>query len=69
MPLSIIPGMDFAAWRNVRGSFAIDALIALALLMLVVLGLTALVILLGGSSDPSAAMAANAETGMLILPP
>ena len=68
MPLSIIPGMDFAARHNVRDSFAIDALIALALLVLVVLGLIALVMLLGGA-DPSAAMAANAETGMLILPP
>jgi hypothetical protein len=68
MPLSIMRTMDLAARHDVRGSFAIDALIALALLVLVLLGLTALVMLLGGS-DPTAAMAANAETGMLILPP
>jgi Flp pilus assembly protein TadG len=66
--LSIIPGMNFARARSERGSFAVDALIALILVLLVVFAMIALVALLG-SADPSAAVAAAADGGMLILPP
>jgi hypothetical protein len=69
--LSINPRTYFAAWHGghgAHGSFAVDALIALTLLALVVFALIALVALLG-SGDPSAAMAAAGDGGMLILPP
>src|ERR1700680_1588943 len=66
--LSINPRMYFAASQSGHGSFAVDALIALAFVLVVVFAMIALIALLG-SSDPSAAVAAAAAGGMLILPP
>ena len=66
--LSINPRMYFAASQSGHGSFAVDALIALALVLVVVFAMIALIALLG-SADPSAAVAAAADGGMLILPP
>ena len=65
--LSLTHRNYFASWKHAP-SFAVDALIALALLMLVVFGPIALIALLG-SADPSTAAAAAADGGMLILPP
>ena len=66
--LSIAPIAHFAARHDVHGSFAIDALIALALLVVIVFAMIAFMALLG-SADPSAAAPAAANGGMLILPP
>ena len=70
--LSISPRMYFAAWRSGHRSFALDALIALALVVVVIFAMIALIALLG-SADPSSALAAaadaDADGGMLILPP
>jgi succinate dehydrogenase hydrophobic anchor subunit len=66
--LSITPRMHFARRRSGPGNFAVDALIALILVLLVVFAMIALVALFG-SADPSAAVAAAADGGMLILPP
>jgi hypothetical protein len=66
--LSITPRMHFPASQSGHGSFAVDALIALALVLVVVFAMIALIALLG-SADPSTAVAAAADGGMLILPP
>jgi hypothetical protein len=66
--LSITPGMYFAAWRNGHGSFVVDALIAFVLVILPLFAMIVVMALLG-SADPSAAVAAAADGGMLILPP
>jgi hypothetical protein len=62
------PRMHFARRRSVPGKFSLVALIALIRGILVVFAMIALVALFG-SADPSAAVAAAADGGMLILPP
>jgi hypothetical protein len=66
--LSITPRMYFAAWQSGHQSFAVDALIALTLVLVVVFAMIALIALLG-SADPGTAAAAAADGGKLILPP
>jgi hypothetical protein len=60
--------MHFAARRSGHRGFAVDALIALILFVLIVFALVAPLALLG-SADPNPALAAAHEGGMLILPP
>jgi hypothetical protein len=66
--LSIGPGTYFTAWQSGRGSFALDALIALALPVLIACAMIALIALFDGG-EPNMAAAAIADGRMLILPP
>jgi hypothetical protein len=66
--LSITPRMYFAHWQSGHRSFAVDALMALTL-VLVMFAMIALIALLG-SAEPGTAAANVADgAGMLILPP
>lgn|GEM_PF-6486640 len=67
--LSITPRMYFAHWQSGHRSFALDALMALALVLAVIFAMIALIALLG-SAEPGAAAARTVDgVGMLILPP
>jgi hypothetical protein len=66
--LSIGPGTYLTAWQSGRRSFVLDALIALALLVLIACAMIALVALFGGG-EPNMAAAAIADGRVLILPP
>jgi hypothetical protein len=66
--LSIGPGTYFTTWQSGRRSFVLDALIALALLVLIACAMIALIALFG-STEPNMASAAAADGRMLILPP
>jgi hypothetical protein len=65
---SMTPKTYAAAGQHVQGRFALDALIAAALLMLVAC-LPILLIAVAGSADPSAAASAVDGGRMLALPP
>jgi len=61
--------MYFAHWQSGHRSFALDALMALALVLAVIFAMIALIALLG-SAEPGAAAARTVDgVGMLILPP
>ena len=67
--LSISPGMYFAHWQSGHRSFAVDALMALALVLLVIFAMIVLMALLGSAEPGTAATNAADGVGMLILPP
>ena len=66
--LSISPGMYFAHWQSGHRSFAVDALMALTM-VLVMFAMIALIALLGSAEPGTAAANAADGVGMLILPP
>ena len=67
--LSISPRTYFAHWQSGHRSFAVDALMALTLVLVVIFAMIALMALLG-SAEPGTAAANTVDgVGMLILPP
>ncbi len=66
--LSISPRTYFAHWQSGHRSFAVDALMALTL-VLVMFAMIALIALLGSAEPGTAAANAADGAGMLILPP